>query len=96
MPVTGVVRAEGVLAPFWWRRFARRPSSPDPHDLSQGRPCQHQAEQGPAGPNLTHIDKFLAFLFAEIERRHTAGIFDEPDDRKLALVNCLDLEPVLI
>jgi hypothetical protein len=35
-------------------------------------------------------------MLAEIQRRHAAGIFDEPDDWKLALVNCLDLEPVLI
>jgi hypothetical protein len=33
-------------------------------------------------------------MFAKIERRDAAGMFDETDDRKSGVLNALDLDPL--
>ncbi|KRR06357.1 hypothetical protein CQ12_33425 [Bradyrhizobium jicamae] len=50
----------------------------------------------PPGPDLAHIDKVFAFALAKVEGGDTAGVFDETNDRKLAFVDGLDRQPVLI
>lgn len=46
----------------------------------------------PARADLAHIDEILAFPLAQIQRGD-AGILDEADHLKLALLNDLDLLP---
>jgi hypothetical protein len=46
-------------------------------------------------PNFSHVGKVFAFLFAEVQCGDAARVFDEPDDRKLALLFGFDLQPVL-
>jgi hypothetical protein len=47
-------------------------------------------------PTFPIVDEVFAFLLAKVQSRYTGRVFDKSNDRKLARVYGLDLQPVLV